>query len=1337
MKIQAESNFQRANKLKHDGKWDESITFYQRAIEENPNFHWSYHGLAESLAKIGRLEDAIISYKRAIEINPNFFSSYHNLGDVCAKMGNWHQAIPAYCRAIELNQKYYGSYKKLGDCLYQVAIELGSEFSPSFLEKHKQILEILFPGEATQYSRDSLSISDDVFLRSTNSKNDETFIEEVYRTYFQRQADEGGKINHLNHLSQGMTRKELIHTFKNSQEFNQTFIFSIKEDYLHEAITNYRLAIELNPNFAKSYEDLAKTLNQLGKVMANQGKLEQARELYQEAINVDPNLIEPYYEQGNILVKYNKINEALESYKKAIAIKPDWAEAYVTIGDALLQQGKLEDAIQSYEKTIALKPEWDYPYLLRGHALRHLDKLQAARKSYEQAITLNSNSCWSYFHLGAVLDEMNLQEATKDCWEKMLAINTNFIGAYFSIAYHYYFKGDQDEWEKWMKKAYQIQSDLARLHQFDQLGIRFLYDGWTHAIGHTALIDFYLKLGMLGWRSAQHTILLVGSQNIANPCYLDYWKSYIEIVFDSASIDGFPDKVNFLKDMPISLINLPDGRTIRYGEALALVQKQWEEEHRDPLLAISPEDYERGWKYLRLLGVPKDAWFVSLHVRTDGFHKEGASHLSQIRSADINTYLEAIEFIVAQGGWVIRLGDSTMEPLPPMKQVIDYAHNAQKADYMDVFLCGSCRFFIGTASGMSFVSPTFGVPCVLTNWTPMGLTSPHSQDIFIPKLYWSETEQRYLSFSEFMSTPISSIYYTKKLLKLGIRIVDNAPNEIKNAVLEMLNRCNGILQYTEKDQILQQKFKNLSKKCNSYGNSRVGRDFLAHYAHLLRDDNQIIQKRLAILQHPTQKAEYYYNLANSLIEDGSLAEAIECYHKAIEFNPNLAEAYYCLANIQKDQKRFTEAIKKYEKVISLKPELIENDAEIINIVDAIDIDTVNTCWNKGDFHGYFKIVKLAMSFQLKLAEIKKLTRLGLQFFLADWVGNIGHIALIDIYIKMGILGWRSVTQTILLTSQDNITNKCFLKYWNPYITVISDPVLINSLLPLATYLRNRVGYQCCKGQWMYHSQVGGLVQRQWEKENRSPLLTLSVQDYDKGWECLHNLGLPKNGWFVTLHVREWSSQGYAPSRRGDINTYLLAIKSITALGGWVVRIGDGNMPPLLTMPQVIDLAHSDLNNELMNVFVLSQCRFLLGMPSAPYFVALTFGVPCVLTNWSQLGFRPWSSRDIFISKLFLNKTKKSYLTFAETIEKIGFIEKISHLDSLDIKQIDNTPEQINDVVLEMLERLDGKLNYMPEDDHLQQKFDAIAESYESYGSARVGRSFLREYAYLLTGGESS
>jgi len=278
-------------------------------------------------------------------------------------------------------------------------------------------------------------------------------------------------------------------------------------------------------------------------------------------------------------------------------------------------------------------------------------------------------------------------------------------------------------------------------------------------------------------------------------------------------------------------IKLASGHMVDIGYAMPIIQKQWEAEAHPPLLTRSSSDYERGWNCLQDLGVPKNAWFVCLHVREDGFRPEGTiSH----RSADINTYLLAIELIVARGGWVIRMGDPSMKPLPYMSQVIDYAHTEAKSDWMDVFLCSSCRFFLGSASGLVTVPLIFGVPCALTNIWPISGRSPSSQDLFIPKLAWSEVENRYLTFEEALAPRFFFNLNSKLLYSWGIKVVDNTPEEINDLVLEMLDRLEGKFQYTEEDEVLQQQFNSLP---TPYGpsafNSRMGRSFLHNY-HCVR-----------------------------------------------------------------------------------------------------------------------------------------------------------------------------------------------------------------------------------------------------------------------------------------------------------------------------------------------------------------------------------------------------------------------------------------------------------------------------------------------------------------------
>ena len=76
-----------------------------------------------------------------------------------------------------------------------------------------------------------------------------------------------------------------------------------------------------------------------------------------------------------------------------------------------------------------------------------------------------------------------------------------------------------------------------------------------------------------------------------------------------------------------------------------------------------------------------------LHVREPGYRGESRENTTENwRNANPLDYLKAIKAVTNAGGWVFRMGDSSMTPLPSMPQVIDYAHHEIQSDWMDVFL---------------------------------------------------------------------------------------------------------------------------------------------------------------------------------------------------------------------------------------------------------------------------------------------------------------------------------------------------------------------------------------------------------------------------------------------------------------------------------------------------------------------------------------------------------------------------------------------------------------------------------------------------------------------------
>ena len=63
--------------------------------------------------------------------------------------------------------------------------------------------------------------------------------------------------------------------------------------------------------------------------------------------------------------------------------------------------------------------------------------------------------------------------------------------------------------------------------------------------------------------------------------------------------------------------------------------------------------------------------------------------------------------------------------------------------------------------------------------------------------------------------------------------------------------------------------------------------------------------------------------------------------------------------------------------------------------------------------------------------------------------------------------------------------------------------------------------------------------------------------------------------------------------------------------------------------------------------------------------------------------------------------------------------------------IDNSPDEIADLVTEMLEQLDGTLEYTREDEEMQARYRALYHPVYGGNLTRIGRAFLRKHRALL------
>ena len=136
---------------------------------------------------------------------------------------------------------------------------------------------------------------------------------------------------------------------------------------LPEATQHYERAIQLKPGFADAHYNLANAL-------AGQGKLPESIQHFERAIQLKPGFADAHYYLGLALTSQGKLAEAIQHFEWAIQLKPGHAEAYNSLGEALARQGKLAEAIQHFERAIQLKPDYTDAYNNLGLALARKGK---------------------------------------------------------------------------------------------------------------------------------------------------------------------------------------------------------------------------------------------------------------------------------------------------------------------------------------------------------------------------------------------------------------------------------------------------------------------------------------------------------------------------------------------------------------------------------------------------------------------------------------------------------------------------------------------------------------------------------------------------------------------------------------------------------------------------------------------------------------------------------------------------------------------------------------------------------------------------------------------------
>jgi superkiller protein 3 len=397
------------------------------------------------------IDEAITQYQIALESDIDSAEIYYKIGLAQFYKGDLDKAINYFDNAISKKQNFAKAYYMLAETYTKKARFLDAEMNAK-----KAIKYAPFASSCSHYLLHNLYRISSFRVLKNKIKSSYEYLMSLLTLPFDNIA--------IKKVKEAFTYTKFLPILIKGY-------YQVQTKGLDQALDVYLDAIDKAPGFVPLY-------CLLGDIYSTLGQFESAITEYKMAIWLDNLNIPAYRHLCKAYEDLGDYDNAVEVYKKLIQIMPNMPEFHSNLANILYVKGDIEGAVSHFQTAVTLNPSKEWTSVVNqtlGFVFQEAKQdIDAAITSYQSAYLLTPEDIDIYINLGSAFYDKEDYENALAVYRNALDLDPQNAKIHCNLGFLYWGKGDTDEAIREYELAIQFDKnyDIA----YNNLGVIYLDD---------------------------------------------------------------------------------------------------------------------------------------------------------------------------------------------------------------------------------------------------------------------------------------------------------------------------------------------------------------------------------------------------------------------------------------------------------------------------------------------------------------------------------------------------------------------------------------------------------------------------------------------------------------------------------------------------------------------------------------------------------------------------------------------------------------------------------------------------------------------------------------------